>query len=155
MTLILVLFLLGVGLLALEVIVPGAVLGIAGAVLLLIGVVASFVGFGATGGLIATGAALLLLGGTFYLELVWLPRSRVARHLSMEATIDSVSQPPLARAEDVVGREAVALSTLAPTGFVRVDGRRYEASCRSGYAAAGETLQVVGLDAFRLIVTKP
>lgn len=155
MTLVIGLFVLGVILLALEIVVPGAVLGIAGAVLMLGGVVAAFTNLGPTGGMIATLVALLLLGVTFYLEMVWLPRSRVAKRLSMDATIDSVSQPPLAEATDVVGREAIALSTLAPTGFVRVEGRRYEASCRSGYAAAGETLKVVGLDAFRLIVTKP
>jgi len=155
MTLVIVLFLLGVILLALEIVVPGAVLGSVGALLMTGGVVAAFVNLGATGGMIATIVALLLLGLTFYLEMVWLPKSRVAKHLSVDATIDSVSQPPLAKEADVLGREAVALSTLAPTGFVQVEGRRYEASCRSGYAAVGETLKVVGLDAFRLIVTKP
>ncbi len=155
MTLVIVLFLLGVVLLALEIVVPGAVLGSVGAVLMLAGVVAAFVNLGSSGGMVATIVALVLLGVTFYLEMVWLPKSRVAKHLSMDATIDSVSQPPLAKETDVVGRDAVALSPLAPTGFVQVDGRRYEASCRSGYAAVGETLKVVGLDAFRLIVTKP
>ena len=155
MTLVIVLFLLGVILLALEIVVPGAILGSAGALLMLGGVVAAFMNLGATGGMIATIVALLLLGAMFYMEMVWLPRSRLAKHLSMDATIDSVSQPPLAKESDVIGRDAVTLSTLAPTGFVNVDGRRYEASCRSGYAAAGETLKVVGLDAFRLIVTKP
>ncbi|HLP09186.1 MAG TPA: NfeD family protein [Opitutaceae bacterium] len=149
-----VLFVLGALLLALEIVVPGAVLGSIGGLLMLGGVVAAFMKLGTTGGLIATGLALVLLGTMFYLEMVWLPRSRVAKHLSMDATIDSVSQPPVAQEAEVIGHDAVALSTLAPTGFVRVNGRRYEASCRSGYAAAGETLKVVGLDAFRLIVTK-
>ncbi|HLP00741.1 MAG TPA: NfeD family protein [Opitutaceae bacterium] len=155
MTLVIVLFVLGALLLALEIIVPGGVLGSIGGLLMLGGVVAAFLKLGTTGGGVATGLALLLLGTMFYLEMVWLPRSRVAKHLTMDATIDSVSQPPVAQEAEVLGQDAVALSTLAPTGFVRVNGRRYEASCRSGYAAAGETLKVVGLDAFRLIVTKP
>ncbi|MFT3831637.1 MAG: NfeD family protein [Opitutaceae bacterium] len=155
MTLVIVLFVLGVLLLALEIVVPGAVLGTVGGLLMLGGVVAAFVNLGSAGGTIAIVLALLLLGATFYLEMVWLPHSRVAKHLSMDATIDSVSQPPVAHEAEVLGRDAIALSTLAPTGFVRVNGRRYEASCRSGYAAAGESLKVVGLDAFRLIVTKP
>lgn len=155
MTLLIVLFVLGVLLLALEIVVPGGVLGVIGGLLMLGGVVVAFVRFGTSGGLGATLLALVLLGATFFLEMVWLPRSRVAKHLSMDTTIDSVSQPPLAQENEVLGHEAVALSTLAPTGFVRVNGRRYEASCRSGYAAAGESLKVVGLDSFRLIVTKP
>jgi membrane-bound ClpP family serine protease len=155
MTLVIALFVLGVVLLALEIVVPGAVLGSVGGLLMLGGVVAAFTNLGNTGGMIAIIVALLLLGATFYMEMVWLPHSRMAKHLSMDATIDSVSQPPLAKEADVLGRDAVALSTLAPTGYVQVDGRRYEASCRSGFAAVGDTLKVVGLDAFRLIVTKP
>lgn len=155
MSLIILFFVLGLILLAIELVVPGGVLGVAGGVLLFGGVCMAFYYFGLSGGMTASIVALLLLGLTFYLEMVWLPRSRMAKHLTMDATIDSVSQPPLAKEIDVVGRDAVALSTLAPTGFVQVNGRRYEASCRSGYAAVGETLKVVGLDAFRLIVTKP
>ncbi len=155
MSLVIVLFALGVILLALEIVVPGAVLGSVGALLMLGGVVAAFLKLGATGGMVATIVALLLLGATFYLEMVWLPKSRLAKSLSADATVDGVSQPPLAQEAEVIGCDALAVSTLAPTGYVNVNGRRYEASCRSGYAAAGETLKVVGLDAFRLIVTKP
>ena len=54
----------------------------------------------------------------------------------------------------MIGREAVAETTLAPSGFVRIDGRRYEAFCRSGHVAPGERLQVVGLDNFRIVVSK-
>jgi membrane protein implicated in regulation of membrane protease activity len=54
----------------------------------------------------------------------------------------------------VVGREAVAETTLAPGGYVRIEDRRYEAFCRSGLAPVGARLKVVGLDNFRLIVSK-
>jgi membrane-bound ClpP family serine protease len=155
MTLVILLFVFGVILLALEIVVPGAILGTIGGLMMFGGVVVAFTHLGSTGGAIATLVALLLLAITVYLELVWLPRSRLARHFSMETTIDSTSQPPLAKAADVVGRDALALSVLAPTGFVRLDGQRYEAFCQSGYAAAGATLKVVGLDTFRLIVTQP
>ncbi len=155
MTLVVVLFVLGALLLALEIVVPGGILGAVGGAMMLGGVVAAFVKLGSSGGIIASIAAVVLLGVTIFLELVWLPRSRFVGHLALGPARDSVSQPPLAKEADVVGRDAVALSTLAPTGFVRVDGRRYEASCRSGYASAGETLKVVGVDTFRLIVTKP
>ena len=45
-------------------------------------------------------------------------------------------------------------SLLAPGGYVRIEDRRYEAFCRSGHAAVGARLKVVGLDNFRLIVSK-
>jgi membrane-bound serine protease (ClpP class) len=154
MTLVCILFVLGALVLALEIIVPGGVLAVLGGGLMLAGATTAFVKLGATGGIVATLLALLLLGITMYLELVWLPRSHLAKQFSMDTTIDSVSQPPVASAQDVVGREALALSTLAPTGFVEVGGKRYEASCRCGYAASGQKLTVVGIDSFRLIVTK-
>ena len=54
----------------------------------------------------------------------------------------------------MIGREAVAETTLAPGGYVRIEDRRYEAYCRSGHVAVGARLKVVGLDNFRLIVSE-
>jgi len=153
MTLILVLFALGVLLLAIEVIVPGAIIGVVGGVLLLIGVVVAFDTFGAGGGVAATGAALIAVCVTLYLEFVLLPKSRLARTFSMSATVDGRSQPALAD-RSVIGRRAVAVTTLAPSGVVELDGRRYEAFARTGHVRAGATLEIVDIDAFRLIVSQ-
>jgi len=152
---ILLLFLLGVLLLAGEVFTPGAILGILGGAAMLAGCVISFNQFGPAGGALATVVALALLGLTLYLELVWLPKSRFGRRLVVQSASDATSQPPVAHPDTVVGRPAEALTTLAPSGYVRVDGRRYEAFCQSGHAPKGATLRVTGLDNFHLIVTKP
>ena len=45
---------------------------------------------------------------------------------------------------------AIATSELE----VEIDGRRYEAFSRNGHAEPGDRLRVVGLDNFRLIVSK-
>lgn len=152
MTVIAALFAAGIVLLAIEVLVPGAVLGIAGGIFLLVGVLLAFDGYGVTGGALATGIALLAGTATLYLEFVLLPRSRLARKLSLSATVDGRSQPPVADAS-VIGRRGLAVTTLAPTGVVEVGGRRYEAFAREGHVRAGTSLEVVGLDAFRLIVS--
>lgn len=155
MTALLVLFLIGIVLLALEIVTPGPLCGIAGCICMVLGVIKSFALFGPLGGTLAVVLALVALAAVVYLEFVWLPRSRLAKAFTMETTLHATSQPPPAQADDVVGREAVAETTLAPGGFVRVGGRRYEAYCRSGHASAGATLRVVGLDNFRLIVSQP
>jgi membrane-bound ClpP family serine protease len=155
MSVLFVLFLLGIVLLALEIVTPGPLCGIAGCICMVLGVVKSFALFGPLGGAVAVVLALLALGAVIYLEFVWLPRSRLVKAFTMGTTLEATSQPPPAQAEDVVGREAVAETTLAPGGFVRVGDRRYEAFCRSGHAPAGATLRVVGLDNFRLIVSQP
>lgn len=154
MTLILLLFGAGIILLALEVIVPGAILGLVGGGLMLIGVLVAFDQYGAQGGAIATAAGLALGGLTFYLEFVLLPRSRLAKTFSIMATVASTSQPAVAD-RSIVGRRAVSVTTLAPSGVIECEGRRYEAFARSGHVPPGAAVEIVGLDNFRVIVTQP
>lgn len=154
MNTVILLFLLGVVLLAFEVFVPGAILGIIGGVVMLIGSILAFQDFGIGGGLLATFAAVALLGATIYAEFFLLPKTRFGKRLFIRETVSATSQPPLAPAESVVGRPGVALTPLAPTGIVLVDGKRYEAFSQSGFLAKDAVLHVVSLDNFRLIVSK-
>ena len=153
MNTVVLLFAVGVMLLAGEVFVPGAVLGIIGGLAMAAGCGVAFFQWGALGGALATVVALGFLGITLHLELVWLPKSRLGRGMVVESTVDATSQPPLAPA-DIVGKIAEAETPLVPTGYVRVEGRRYEAFCPAGHVAKGAMMRVAGLDNFRLIVTK-
>lgn len=155
MNAILLLFLVGVVLLAGEIFTPGLVLGVLGALAMIAGCGLAFSQFGQAIGSLATFAAVVLLGLTLYLEMVWLPKTRFGKKLVVHSTVSSTSQPMPAEAEAVVGKAAEAVTTLAPSGYVNVEGRRYEAFCQSGHAAKGAALRVIGLDNFRLIVTKP
>jgi membrane-bound ClpP family serine protease len=150
-TLILVLFAVGILLLALEVIVPGGVLGIVGGVSLLGAVLVAFDRFGPGGGAWALAAGLLVTAVALYLEFVLLPRSRLAKALSLTATVAGRSQPPVAEAS-LAGRRGVAVTTLAPTGIVECEGRRYEAFSRSGLIAAGAPVEVSAVVTFRILV---
>jgi membrane-bound ClpP family serine protease len=78
----------------------------------------------------------------------------MGKGLVVESTSGSSSQPPVAP-EAVIGKPATAVTILAPSGYVLVEGRRFEAFCRSGHADRGDALSVIGVDNFRLIVTKP
>ncbi len=154
MNAIIILFLTGTLLLAAEVFLPGAVAGIMGALALLAGSILAFREFGFAGGLAASAAAVGLLALMLYVELVVLPKSSFGRRLVVHATVDATSQPPPATLEAVIDKPAKALTTLAPSGYVLVDGRRYEAFCRSGHAVKGASLRVIGMDNFRLIVSQ-
>ena len=153
MTAIILLFITGALLLAAEVLLPGAIAGIIGGIALSVGSVLAFLQYGATIGSIATFAALVLLAIMLYAELVWLPRTKLGRAMVVDATVDGQSQPPIASAE-VIGQVATALTPLSPSGFVAIAGKRYEAFNRSGLAARGTQLTVVGIDNFRLIVSE-
>ena len=154
MNLILLLFLVGILLLAFEVIVPGGILGAIGALALLAGVVLSFVDFGALGGILSLLAAGLLVLVMVLVEFVLLPRTAIGRRLFLHAAIGGVSQPPPADAAAIVGAVGTTVTTLAPTGYVEVNGRRYEGFSRSGLLQSGTPVRVEEVDNFRLIVTK-
>ncbi|HXQ81435.1 MAG TPA: NfeD family protein [Opitutaceae bacterium] len=154
MTIILLLFIVGIMLLAADVFVSSFIMAAVGGVALLAGCVIAYRDFGVLAAGLAAFAAVALLGGAIYVELVLLPRTRLGRGLVVESTSGSSSQPPVAPSAAVVGRPATADTTLAPSGYVLVDGRRYEAFCRTGHVARGEALRVVGMDNFRLIVSK-
>jgi len=153
MSVILLLFGIGVLLLALEVVVPGMILGLIGGVCMLLGVILSFERYGLSGGALASAAGLGVGAIALYLEFVFLPRSRLARMFSMAATVTGKSQPAVAD-RSVVGKRAVALTALAPSGMIECEGRRYEAFARSGLVPAGSEVDVIDLDNFRLIVVQ-
>ena len=153
MTLILLLFLAGVGLLAADVFVSSFILAVCGAVSMIAGSAVAYEHFGPFAAGVAAASALILLGGTIYLELVVLPKTRFGRGLVVQSTSGAASQPPIAPAE-IIGQPAESLTTLAPSGYVLVAGRRYEAFCQTGHVPKQTALRVVGVDNFRLIVTK-
>jgi len=154
MNVIVLLLLVGLLLLGFEVFVPGAVLGTIGAVAMLAGCGVAFYRFGAATGGLTTAVAAVVLGVMLWAELVLLPKTRLGKKLLLHKAVDAISQPAVADAATVVGRNCEAVTALAPSGMVLLDGRRYEAWSQSGFVAKGATLRVVGLDNFRLIVTQ-
>jgi len=155
MNLIVLLFALGLVFLILEVITPGPVFGILGGLTLMSGIGVAASRYGASAGVIAAFTAIVAVCATLYAELVWLPKTRFAQRFSVKSTSGTTIRQQNVEAGEVVGKTAEALTTLAPSGYVLVDGRRYEAFCQSGHAERGAQLQVTGLDNFRLIVTQP
>lgn len=152
MTLIVLLYLAGVILLALDVFASSFVLAAIGAAVMGAGCILAFKDYGPFGALGAGLAAVGLLGVTLYLELSVLPRTALGRGLVVQSTTGEPAPPP-ATPEEVVGRPASALTTLAPSGYVLVNGRRYEAFCQAGHAPKGAELRVIAVDNFRLIVS--
>ncbi|WP_404425262.1 NfeD family protein [Nibricoccus sp. IMCC34717] len=153
MSVVLTLFIAGAILLAAEAILPGAIAGIIGALLLVIGTVYSFNHYGASGGWLAVGGATSLVGLSLFAEFYLLPRTRWGRRFFLDKSVDTTSHAAPGRAE-LTGRSGVAESPLRPTGVVVIDGRPYEAFSQDGAIDKGETVRVTGSDTFRIIVTK-
>lgn len=154
MTGIILLFAVGTVLLFFEVLVPGGVLGVLAAILLIAGCVVAFAEFGSTGGLSAVVVAVVLVGATLYIELAILPKTSVGRRMFLRSSVSGKTHQAPARREEIVGKTGVAATTLAPSGFVVVDKRRYEAFSQSGLLPQGAAVTVMDVDNFRLIVAK-
>jgi membrane-bound ClpP family serine protease len=154
MTTVVLLLSLGIVLLLLEVVVPGGVLGVIGGLAMLAGCALAFYDFGLQGGALATAVALVSLGVAVYIEFALLPKTRAGRKFFLSQAVDAASQPMPADAALVVGRQVETLTTLAPSGYVLLDGHRCEARSQSGLIAKGAQVRVVAVDNFSLIVSQ-
>jgi len=154
MTLIILLFALGILFLAVEVIIPGGILGSIGGLLMFGGCVAAFLKFGTGGGMIAVSVALAVAALAFFIEFRVLPKTAVGRRAFLTKEITGVSAAFGDEARDLIGKSGQALTMLSPSGYILIDGKRYEAFCQSGQVPAGAALDVIGADNFRLIVSE-
>ena len=113
MMLILLLFIVGIMLLAADVFVSSFVMAAVGGVAMLAGCVFAYRDFGVLAAGLAGVAAVALLGGAIYIELVLLPKTRLGRGLVVESTSGST---PAAPSASLVGKPATADTTHAPSG---------------------------------------
>ncbi len=152
MTLIAAFLALGILLIAVEVFVPGGVLGALGGLLLIGGCALAFQAYGPGGGLVA----LLAAGGlgilVLFIEFKILPGTRMGRRAFLSAAVAADAAPLGREAAGLIGQAGEALTMLSPSGYVSVAGQRYEGFCQTGQVPAGTMLEVVGADNFRLIV---
>lgn len=154
MTFLILLFAIGILLIAAEVIVPGGILGTIGGLMMFGGCILAFMDFGSTGGMIAIFTALVLGGLALYVEFRYLPKTKIGQRAFLNAQVTGVSEAIGKEARELVGKSAEAITLLSPSGYILVDGQRYEAFCQSGQAPVGSVLEIIGADNFRLIVTQ-
>jgi membrane-bound ClpP family serine protease len=154
-SLIILLFALGIIFLAVEVIVPGAVLGSIGALLMLAGCYVAFINFDTLGGVLAVISAFTIGITALFVEFRILPKTKLGKRAFLTSEITAVSAAIGKEALDLVGQSAESLTMLSPSGYVLVNGRRYDAFCQNGQVPAGTQLEIIGADSFRLIVSLP
>ena len=153
MNLIIGLLIIAYVLLLLEAVVPGGVLGILGFLCL------AGAGWAAAkeydlliGGTVFAGGAIVGIALVFA-ELRWLSRSRVGSVFFLGKEVSGKSNPEIAT-EEIIGKVGEARTPLNPSGYVRIEGREYEAFSQDGYLRKGTDVEVTGMDNFRLLVQK-
>lgn len=157
-----ILFVLGVALLALEVfIIPGfGFAGIAGIILIVASLFLSLLGVDPfldmellsvailqiTGGLLAAVALLFLLAK-------FLPQSRRFNTLVLaneeRADLGFVSYPS---EKELIGKQGKALTNLRPSGSAEIEGERYDVVAEWDYIEAGKPVKVLKVEGIKVVV---
>lgn len=152
MSLIILLFSIGLVLLALEVIIPGGILGIIGGVVLFTGCVFSFFILGTLQGLIAI--AITVFAGIllFYIQFKILPNTRLGKRFFLNQEISGSSNTLEENTRDLIGKTATSVTVLSPSGYVLVEGNSYEAVSQSGQIPKNTELLITAANSFQLTV---
>lgn len=160
MLLIIGLVLVGLLLISAEILVPGGILGLLGGVAVIGAVWVAFTDYGFFGAIWTFVIALVVITAVVIVEFKMLPKTKIGQRLFLSRTSGASIRygeregAPEADASDLVGRRGEALTTMAPSGRVLVNGRDYEGYSQSGLLEKGVEIEVVGRDAFRVIVKK-
>lgn len=136
-----------------EVILPGGILGLvaAGCVILATWIAGAQYGAAAAG--LTFVGSLLAVALLVFIEFKVLARTSIGSAFFLRSSVSGHSNE--APAEDsVVGKEAIAMTRLNPSGKVAIDGQSYEAYSRDGYIEADRTVRIAGRDNFKLIIEK-
>lgn len=137
-----------------EVLLPGGILGILAAILIIVATWLGFADFGALGGVITFLGALLASGLLVYFEFKWMANSGYGKRFFLKSTVSGHSNKAQGDAS-IIGKEAKTVTRLNPSGKVAVDGQAFEAHSQDGYIDAGQSVVVAGQDNFKLIIKKP
>lgn len=152
MTPILVLAFVGIAALLAEIVLPGGILGIVGALCLLAAVVVTYLEYGALAG---TGAlALVVVLGVVCLGL-WMRlfhRLPLTRSLVLRESIGGPKTDP--ERNSLVGRRGVALTDLVPSGRAEIGGEKLDVVAEGAAVVRGEAILVVAERGPSLVVRR-
>lgn len=139
---------LGWGLLAIEVLVPGGVVGILGGLVLAWACWAAF-DLGPMWGMGAVAASIAATAGT----LALLSRSRVAARLILDDPSPAGWHAAPQELADLLGRRGVTATTLRPAGTVVLGDARVDVVTAAGeFIGRGVPVEVVAVEGVRVVV---
>lgn len=134
----------------LEVFAPGGVLGFLGAVALVAAAVLAYDTLGIYGsvGILAGGSVLAVI--LFFVEIQILSKTRFGRSVQHRGSQPAQTKP--VGRMDLVGKTGTALTTMAPSGKVKIGKEVFEAASNSGLINKNATVEVVRSEHLKLIV---
>ncbi|MBC9867527.1 MAG: hypothetical protein F7B06_01730 [Opitutae bacterium] len=150
MTYVVGLILLALLLFFLEIFAPGGILGIMGAIALVVAAILAYEDWG------MLGSAAILLGGAlagillFFLEIRLITRSPFGKQFQHHHAQKAQTKP--VGSDDLVGKRGRVLTTMAPSGKVMIDNKSLEAASEGGLIKKDATVVVIRSEHLKLIV---
>jgi membrane-bound serine protease (ClpP class) len=156
------LFLIGLGLILLEVfVIPGfGVAGISGIILVIASLFLSMVGEDPFLDMHAVSIAIIQLSVALLLSLVfifllakYLPKSNIFKKFVLSEEERSIAGYTSRKdAKEFLGTKGISLTTLRPAGTAEINGRRVDVVTDSEYIEKGIDIEVVEVDGMRIVV---
>jgi membrane-bound serine protease (ClpP class) len=155
-------FIIGVALILLEIfVIPGfGIAGISGIILIFASLFFSLVGGDPFLDFELVSRAIIQLSISLVLALVlifvlakYLPKTSIFNKFVLsvsEKSVDGFSSHTFA--EDLIGAEGIALTTLRPAGTAKINGRRVDVMTESEYVEKGKKIKVLAVDGIRVLV---
>jgi membrane-bound serine protease (ClpP class) len=153
MSVIIGLLILGFALIALEIFIPGGIVGIFGGISLLAAVGFAYESYAMEGAIIVFGVGLVGVVACLWFEFKVLPKTAAGKKFFLQDQVTGKSQSDVCES-DWVGKQGTTATALSPTGYVIVEGRKFEAYSRSGFLDKGELVKVDSFDQFKVTVSK-
>lgn len=150
-SIVVLLVLLGLALVIIEVIfIPGTtVVGIAGFISMIVGIILSFNYFGPETGWLTLGGSTAVSGIFLYISF----RTNVWKRFALNTSIDSRVNE-VEKLNFVVGLEGLALSALRPVGKGEFGGNVTEVRTVGEYVNAGDSIRIIKVLPNQVIVEK-
>lgn len=153
MSAILILSLLGIAVILAELVLPGGVLGIIGALCLITAAILTFAEFGPTAGTIA----IVLLFAFFVLTLGWWMKSFHRLPLTRKLILESESGNEMTSDDEppsLVGKTGRTVTDLFPSGHALIDAKKFDVMAEAESIPKDSLIEVVADRGPSLIVRK-
>jgi len=144
---------LGLMLVFIEFYLPGAVMGTAGAVLIIASIV-TYATSGATGTENLIFVVVAVAGLAAVIKLALWSIKKTGRTGSIFLNADQEGYRAARYEQDLVGKQGVCHTLLHPGGYVIVEGKKYAAISVSGFFEKGDKIEVVEVEGETLRVRK-
>jgi len=148
-----ILLIAGLFLVGAEIFVPGGILGVMGAVALLIAVVIAFPAFGPMWGMVSAVAVIVLVGVVMLLWIKIFPRTSLGKRMTVSSDLHD-SKATEDGLTELINKTGEAISDLRPSGFASIEGRRTDVVTEGQMISKGERVKVIEVEGNRVVVAK-